>query len=221
MRVFLITGFALDKRAFDPLRLPTDRFVLFDLVPPLPGEDLPEYARRMGREMGVGPGDVVGGVSLGGMLSLEIAKDVGTRAVILIASATHPRHIRKRFLMWSHLAPHAPDALIQRIFAAVPRVLKWQNMLTPPGQALLNDIMTAFPPALLRALPPMMRCWKGCPPAVPLRQLHSDGDWLIRPNGDPTSLKLLKGRNHLLTVSHPEEVRKFLLKVYEEFEEKG
>ena len=40
MRVLLITGFALDKRAFDPLRLPMDRFAVFDLLPPLPGEEL-------------------------------------------------------------------------------------------------------------------------------------------------------------------------------------
>ena len=63
MRFFLITGFGLDKRAFAPMNLPEDRFVLFDLVPALPGEDLRDYALRMAGDMGVVPGDVVGGIS--------------------------------------------------------------------------------------------------------------------------------------------------------------
>jgi hypothetical protein len=167
--------------------------------------------------IGAGPGDVVGGISFGGIISLEIAKVLKPRGVILIASATHPRFIRKRFLIWSHISPYAPDFLVRRVFALVPWVLKRQNMLTPEGQALLNEIMTAFPPALLRNLPPKIRKWQGCLPAAPLRQIHSEGDWLIRLNGAPPSLTVLQGRNHLLTVSHPEQVRKFLMDCYDEF----
>lgn len=221
MRFHLITGFALDKRAFDPLKLPADRFVLYDLIPILPGETLKDYALRMAREMGAGPDDVVGGISFGGMLGLEIAKALKTRGAILIASADHPRHIRNRFLIWSHIARFAPDAFIHRIFRLIPWVLKRQKLLTPEGQALLNDIMTAFPPSLLRDLPDRMRCWGGCTPGVQVRQIHSQDDWLIRLNGRPPHLQVVPGRNHLITVSHPEAVRKFLLDAYDEFAAMG
>lgn len=217
MRFFLITGFGLDKRAFSLLDLPEDKFKFFDLIPPLKGETLKTYALRMGREIGVGPDDVVGGVSFGGMMALEIAKAVKTRGVVIIASTTHPRHIRKRFLLFSHISPYVPDALVHRIFRLVPWVLKRQNMLTPEGQTLLNDIMTAFPPAWLRSMPPMIRKWEGCQPAAPFRRMHSEGDWLIRLDGDPKDLTVVKGKNHLITVSHPEAVRKFLLDTWEEF----
>ena len=50
----------------------------------------------------------------------------------------------------------------------------------------------------------MIRTWEGCPPAVPFRQIHSEGDWLIRLNGAPPDLTVVKGKNHLITVSHPE-----------------
>lgn len=217
MRMHLITGFGLDKRAFSPLRLPEDRFRLYDLIPPRRRETLRGYALRMAEGMDLDPGDVVGGISLGGMLALEIARAVPCRAVVLIASADHPRHIRRRFLVWSRLAPHAPDFLIKRVFALIPLALKLQGMLSPSGQALLNDIMQRFPPSYLRGIPPKIREWEGCPPAVPLRQIHSEGDWLIRLNGGGPHLTVVKGRNHLITVSHPEEVRKFLMDVYGEF----
>jgi len=216
MRVLLITGFALDRRAFSPLALPPE-FETFDLIPARAGESLREYALRMAGEIGLKPGDIIGGVSLGGMLALEMARAVDVRGALLIASATHPRHIRKRFRMWTWLAPCAPDFLISRVFRLVPAVLAWQRMLEPADQALLADIMGRFPPALLRAFPPMIRRWPGCRPPARFRHLHSTGDWLIRPAGDPQTLTLVKGRNHLLTVSHPREVREWLIRSVREF----
>lgn len=216
MRVFLITGFALDTRAFSPLQLPPEPFRLVDLIPARRRETLREYALRLAAEIGMTGDDVIGGVSLGGMLALEMARAVGARGVILIASCAHPRYIRKRFLIFAPIAPFLPEALVRRAFTLLPVILKWQGMLNPSQQALLADIMGRFPPALLKAMPYKMMRWEGCSPAVPVRQIHSRGDWLIRPNGGP-ACRMLEGRNHLLTVSHPAEVRRFLLEAAEEF----
>ncbi|MEO6097705.1 MAG: alpha/beta hydrolase [Fibrobacteria bacterium] len=211
MRVFLITGFALDKRAFSLMKLPQDVYQTVDFIPILKGETLSGYAKRMAGEIGLAPGDVIGGVSLGGMLALEMAKCVDVLGVVIIASTTHPRHIRKRFKMWAPLARWVPEGVIRRIFTAIPRILALQNMLSPEGQALLGDIMGSHPPVLLKTFPEMMMGWPGCTPPVRFRQIHSDGDWLIRPNGNPATLTLLPGKNHLITVSHPEKVRELVM----------
>lgn len=210
MRIFLITGFALDKRAFDLMRLPRDRYVPVDLIPVIKGESLRAYALRLAGQIGLRAGDIIVGVSLGGMLALEMAEAVEVRGVIIIASATHPRFIRRRFAVWAPLAPWVPEALIRRIFALIPAILAMQRMLNPEGQALLADIMGKFPPSLLKALPMMILRWPGRSPPAAFRQIHSTGDWLIRPNGDPSTLTLLPGKNHLITVSHPEEVRRLV-----------
>lgn len=212
MRVLLITGFALDKRAFNLMNLPEDTFKTFDLIPVHKGESLREYAIRMAGEIGLAPGDIIGGVSLGGMLALEMAKAIQVRGVLLIASSTHPRQIRKRFRMWAPLASRMPQAAIRRIFTLVPKVLAWQRMLTPPAQALLVDIMGRFPTAMLQTFPMMILRWPGCEPPDRFRHIHSDGDWLIRPAGNPAKLKIVNGKNHLITVSHPEVVREWLMR---------
>jgi hypothetical protein len=216
MRVLLITGFALDRRAFLPLDLPAG-YETFDLIPVRKGETLRAYALRMADEIGLRPGDIIGGVSLGGMLALEMARAVDVRGALLIASATHPRHIRKRFKMWAPIAPIAPDFFISRLFRLIPAVLALQKMLSPPDQALLADIMGRFPPALLRAMPMMIMRWPGCPPPARFRHLHATGDWLIRPAGDPRTLDLIKANNHLITVSHPREVRDWLVRTVRDF----
>jgi pimeloyl-ACP methyl ester carboxylesterase len=218
MRVFLITGFALDKRAFDFMRLPENTFRTLDLIPVLKGESLRDYAKRMAAEIGLAPGDVIGGVSLGGMLALEMSKVVDVLGVVVIASATHPRFIRKRFKMWAPIASSVPDGVIRRIFTLIPKILALQNMLKPEGQALLADIMGRFPPSLLKAFPMMILRWPGCEPPARFVHIHSDGDWLIRPNGDPATLAILPGRNHLITVSHPEAVRDLVLRAVEGFQ---
>ena len=217
MRVFLITGFGLDKRAFALLQLPPEPYVLVDLIPVKKGETLPKYALRLSRELGVQEGDIVGGVSLGGMLALEMAKTIPVLGVILIASCIHPRFIKRRFLSFAPLAPYLPDFLVRKIFALIPAILKWQKMLSPSGQALLADIMGNFPPALLRSLPPMILYWRGCQPPKRFRHIHAACDWLINVGGPPESLKIIPGQNHLITVSHPEEVRTFVLETVQEF----
>jgi hypothetical protein len=216
MRVLLITGFALDKRAFSLMDLP-EGYEALDLIPVRKGESLRDYARRMAGEIGLAAGDIIGGVSLGGMIALEMSRIVDVRGTVIIASTTHPRHIRRRFKMWSPIAPLVPDAVVRFIFKSIPRVLALQNMLGPKEQALLADIMGKFPPSMLKAFPMMMMRWKGCRPPARFRHLHSTGDWLIRPAGDPQTLTLIEGRNHLITVSHPREVREWLLRAVREF----
>lgn len=217
MQVFLITGFGLDKRAFSPLHLPKDPYRLIDLVSILKGETLQTYAWRLAKEMGLKAGDIVGGVSLGGMLALEMAKIIQVRGVILIASTTHPRYIRNPFLKLARIAPYIPNFLIRQIFKMVPRVLKWQRMLSPEGQSLLTEIMGAFPPQLLRQFPPLVKNWQGCAPPLNFLRIHSDGDWMIKPDGFAENKTILKGKNHLITVSHPKEVRAFILNAVKEF----
>jgi hypothetical protein len=217
MRVFLITGFALDKRAFAFMNLPPETYRTLDLIPILAGESLRAYAGRMAAEIGLAPGDIIGGVSLGGMVALEMSRVVTVAGLILIASTTHPRHIRRRFRIWGPIAKWVPRSVIRRIFTLIPRILALQNMLSPPGQALLADIMGKFPPELLQTFPMMILRWPGCEPTVPYRHIHSQGDWLIRPAGDPAYLTLLPGRNHLITVSHPRAVRELVMDAAERF----
>lgn len=217
MRVFLITGFALDKRAFDLMGLPPEEYRTLDLIPVNAGETLREYAARMAKEIGLAPGDIIGGVSLGGMIALEMAKLVDVRGVLIIASSTHPRQIRKRFRMWAPLASRMPKAAIRRVFTLVPVVLAWQRMLNPPAQALLADIMGRFPVEMLKAFPMMILRWPGCEPPQRFRHIHSTGDWLIRPAGNPANLTLVPGKNHLITVSHPQAVREWLVRSVAEF----
>jgi len=208
---YLITGFSLDRRVLDRLGLPPERFRCADLIAAEPREKLPHYALRMADALGFSPGDAVGGLSFGGMVALEIARQCRASRLLMLASCTHPRFIRPAFRASGRLTPWIPDAALHALFKNVPALLRLLGMHTSKNAAFLREVMASFPAALIRQLPGMMLDWEGCEPAVPYAALHCDRDWLIRPPLHLSELTLLPGKSHLLSVSHAEATRNFLL----------
>jgi pimeloyl-ACP methyl ester carboxylesterase len=210
-RLFMITGFALDTRAFSLLNLPADRVRYLGLPDIEPGDSLARYAQRLIDSTDYRPEDAIGGVSLGGMLALEIARQRGAASLSLIASCLHPRSIRTPFNALSYVAPEAPEPFLRGVFGQVPETLYRLGMMTEANRHMLAGVMAEFPLRLLRYLPPMIMAWPGCPATAPLYRLHSERDWMIRWDGQGEAMPLIRGRHHLLPVSHPGLCRDFLL----------
>ncbi|RAV30063.1 alpha/beta hydrolase [Sinomicrobium soli] len=80
-------GMAASPLIFEHIELPTACFEVFRLewIPPLKGESLKDYARRMSRNIRH-PDPVLIGVSFGGMLVQEMAPFVNPRKLIIISS---------------------------------------------------------------------------------------------------------------------------------------
>ena len=207
----LITGFGLDRRALECLELPKERFHCIDLMDVEKNETLPHYALRLAETIRFQSGDTVGGLSLGGMLALEITKQCGASSVLLMASCTHPQFIRPIFRAAGRVARWTPEAALHLLFSNIPVVLRLLGMHTAQSSSYVRDIMSAFPPRLIQQLPRMILDWEGCEPTVPCRALHSEHDWLIRPPLHLSNLTLIPGKTHLITVSRPNVTRDFLL----------
>ncbi len=208
----LITGFGLDRRALECLDLPKERFHCVDLIPVEKRETLPHYALRLAGTIRFQRGDAVGGLSLGGMLALEIARQCEASSILLMASCTHPRFIRPFFHTAGRMARWTPEFALHNLFSSIPVFMRWIGMHTTQGSGFVRDIMRVFPARLLQQLPRMILDWEGCEPTVHCHALHSEQDWLIRPPLQLPNLTLIPGKNHLITVSRRDITRDFLLK---------
>src|SRR5665213_1971293 len=124
----LITGFGLDKRVLKCLNLPQNRFSYVDLIPPERKESLPHYALRLAEKIGFQPGDAVGGLSLGGMLALEIARQCDASQVTLLSSCTHPHFIRPQFRAAGRFARWTPEIALHLLFKNIPVFLRLVGM---------------------------------------------------------------------------------------------
>lgn len=83
--VFCISGLGADDRIFSKLEIPGMRLRFVKWVQPEPDESIIHYAARMCSQVEAEQ-PVLAGVSFGGMMAIEMAKQIPCSAVILISS---------------------------------------------------------------------------------------------------------------------------------------
>jgi pimeloyl-ACP methyl ester carboxylesterase len=97
LRVYCVPGLANDKRMFDnlaPLLKSQDIHFLEHLEPAHPKETMTEYARRL--SMTIDHHDensVIIGMSLGGIISVELSKILPMKKVFLVSTIKHPSEL--------------------------------------------------------------------------------------------------------------------------------
>jgi hypothetical protein len=86
-----------DSRLFRLIQIPEVEIVTPDHTEPAQGEALTQYASRIADRLNIQTADVVGGVSFGGMLTGEIARQRSVAGLILLGSCLRPAR-----LPWSY-----------------------------------------------------------------------------------------------------------------------
>ncbi|HNC31654.1 MAG TPA: alpha/beta hydrolase, partial [Cyclobacteriaceae bacterium] len=84
--VYLIPGLGADRRVFQYLNLAEHSISHISWIEPLPNESIEQYAGRLTEQI-KSPDPILVGVSFGGMIAVEIAKQIKTNKIILISSA--------------------------------------------------------------------------------------------------------------------------------------
>lgn len=107
MRVYCIPGIGADDRLFHKLQLP-DGFQKIPLnwLATQPGESLQAYAQRMAAAITCSEESVLLGVSLGGIIALEIARITGIEKVILVSSIADSMELPPYFRVAGQLRLH-------------------------------------------------------------------------------------------------------------------
>jgi len=92
MKIYCVTGLGNDKRIFDnliPLLDHKDIYVLEHLEP-IDNESICDYAKRLILNVNFEENSIIIGMSLGGMISVELSKLIKFRKVFLISTVKHP-----------------------------------------------------------------------------------------------------------------------------------
>jgi pimeloyl-ACP methyl ester carboxylesterase len=189
--------FAAQRAAFPELRVPA-------WIEPRAGESLAHYARRLTEAIETSEPCFVGGASFGGMVAIEMAPYLPTRAVFLIGSARSPdaigglRHVaelRRAF------------RLIRSITNIAIQTLDWLIDDTT------NDILQQFAETDAAFLQWATRAvlewepthrWQG-----PIFQIHGDRDWILPVTRTHADV-VVPGAGHLLSITHAAGVNRFL-----------
>ena len=214
MKVYFISGLAADRRVFKNLRLP-EGFdpVYLDWIPPQKNESLHDYALRLAEKIDTSEKFVLVGLSMGGMVAVEIANRLHPVLTIIIASIPVSRQLPYYFRIGASLYLHKmiPIGLVKN--AAIAKRLFTTE--TKEDKELLKAIIRESDPEFIRWSLTAVLHWQNEVVPEKLIHIHGSRDEILRMKfTKPTHIILKAG--HLMVMNRAEEINRILGEVLEE-----
>jgi pimeloyl-ACP methyl ester carboxylesterase len=208
-KVYFISGLGADKRAFSFLDLSFCEPVFIEWIKPLPKESLKSYALRLRKQIPEEHPTVVG-VSFGGMLATEMAKEDKLMYVIIIASnkssAEFPAYLRvgKYLPVYKWL----PEKLIKN-----KTILNWVLGVEKDEQRkLINAIVADTDPFFLKWAIDAILHWKDTSITDNVKHIHGTADKLL-PYRFTKADHTIEGGTHIMTMYKHKEISELLSKL--------
>lgn len=159
---------------------------------------------------------VLGGMSFGGSLALEVASRMKHRPVriALIASNQTAASISTGFRVQRHIGSRLPTGLIRQSLGAAAKFFAWREGLDRKAASRLAAMAgRANIPTLLDGAAAIAR-WRrteadNADLGIPIVHLHGRHDWVI-PLVPTHATETLEDGKHLITWTHAEAVNDFL-----------
>jgi pimeloyl-ACP methyl ester carboxylesterase len=209
MNVYFIAGMGADRRLFKHVRLPEGYQMHFvDWIKPEEDESIPAYASRLSGQIDTSQPFVLVGVSLGGIISVEIAKRYPAAATIIIGSIPVSTqlpgyyHTLGRRLGLLKVLPGSffkGAASLKRFFTsetAADKQLVWQMIDEADGDFLIWAMR-----AVLK--------WENKEIPSSLWHIHGSRD-IVFPIGLTRPSHKIRGAGHLLIMTHADQVNAIL-----------
>jgi pimeloyl-ACP methyl ester carboxylesterase len=210
--LLLFPGLGADSRAFAPQRDIPARIEVVEWPEPLSErEPLADYAARIAAGIRPWPNLYVGGVSLGAMVALEVARPLAARGVFLMGGCWSHRQIAPLFKAVLAVGGLMPPAWVHASLAATPLALKVFEDLGPDHIELMTRMLREHSPRQIRWSCRALLQWECCArvPDVPVHAIHGEKDEIV-PLRNVNPQRVIPGGHHLINLSHAPEVNTFI-----------
>jgi pimeloyl-ACP methyl ester carboxylesterase len=211
--VYLFSGLGADSSIFMNLKLPGYRKVYISWIPALPDESLTQYAGRIKRQITVENPYIIG-LSFGGIVAVEVSKQVRVKKMVLISSAKTRDELNRVQFFFIKLGLYRiiPGALIQRAnfltysyFGA--RSLKDKKALTK----LLQDTDVSFFRWALKSI----GYWNNREAPERTIQIHGTADRVMSSRLVHPDYRI-KGGGHLMVFNKADTISKIIMNYFRE-----
>ncbi len=204
-RIFFFTGLGADERAFSDLIIETSlQQIHVSWLKPEKQESLTVYCRRLIEEYKIKNGDILIGLSFGGLVVTEINQLIKPALSILISSASTRKELPLIYRIAGRINLHylIPKSLLNK-----PNRLRYYlfSLKKPAQKKLFDEIVSnADPDFVLWAIDKIVH-WKNSERPENLFKIHGTSD-RIMPIHKSSSDFIIKGGSHFLTWENAEEV---------------
>lgn len=218
MPLFLLSGMGIDERLYAAQQAALPDLIAVRWIDPLPRESLPAYARRLAAVIDPGTPCLVGGCSFGGMVAAEMCRHLDARACLLISSIRSPGELPYYFRVLTHCALLATQPL-RLVPLASHSTLPITRHVLPRRLVPAVEQLASNPGSFLQWASWAILTWQpSAPPGVPVVAIHGTHDRIL-PCRNVHADEYVEGGGHLLPLTHPEEVSRFLHCQLERFDE--
>ncbi|MFT3911989.1 MAG: alpha/beta hydrolase [Ferruginibacter sp.] len=214
MKVYFVSGLAADSRVFKHIRLPAGyEIVHLDWIPAFKNESLENYSTRLAEKIIPGEPFALVGLSMGGMIVSEMAKQCKIykkeEPAITILISSVPVH--------KHLPTHFKLAHFFRLYKIVPvRTLKSLSILkrffTTEGnenKKILSQVIKDSDPHLIRwALRAVLK-WKNEMVPQPICHIHGTKDRIL-PMRYTNPTHRIKNGGHMIVMENAGEISQII-----------
>lgn len=201
------------RKAFGD-RLETPAFIEYE-----PNESVAAYAQRWARKLSR-PGDdrplFIGGVSFGGMLAQEMAMhlDPKPRAVFLISTTRQADQVTPAMQLAEVMGRLVPTGAVNKTLSLLNLLFALRDGVDDDDKGRLRQAGREVDPSVTKWAASVAVNWSGfkAPSGYPpVHQIHAKKDWVIQAPSDGTpNVELVEGHHHLLHMTHPKTVNRFL-----------
>ena len=211
MKIYFISGLAADKRVFKYIEVPSSyEIVHLDWIEPLKNETLSAYSLRLAEKINTNESFALVGLSMGGMIAVEIARHCHPVQTILISSAASSDQLPVYFKWAAKLNLHKlvpvsmvkSAAIMKRLFTAE----------TPEDKIILKQIIRESDPRFIRWAIDAILNWKSIKPPASYIHIHGSRDELLPIRYSRPTHAINKG-GHLMVLNHSGEINKILREV--------
>ncbi len=214
-RLYILSGLGVDSRVFRKMDLSPWEVVHIEWITPLEGESISQYATRLSAPI-ADPNPVLLGLSFGGMIAVEIAKQRPKAFIIQIASALTRYDLPVLYRLIGKL----------RLYKILPaRWLKWSNPVTEwffgvknrEEKILLKEILQDTDTRFLKWAIREIACWKNTAKPDSYFRIHGNKDRILPVKNTDNQQIIVKDAGHFITVSHATVVSKILKELLPSF----
>lgn len=202
--VYCISGLGADHTVFNRLHLPNVQLVAVPWLAPESTETLANYALRMAAQIPEAQ-PILLGLSFGGLVAQEIAKQRPLKKLILLSTMQKPTGLRSFLHAYKKLPVYnwLPTSILRWVLL---RNIWVFGKLNAKNKKALRKMINQFSPTYYKWAFGQILNWKGNGSLqVPICHIHGSKDWLF-PIATAQPDFAVVGAGHLMVLTHSRQV---------------
>lgn len=205
-KIYCLSGIGADKRIFEFIDIPDAELVHISWLPPLQGEGLEQYAKRLSTSIKE-ENFLLAGVSFGGMIATEIAKLYPAANVLIFSSAKTCNEVPFYFKLfkWLPLYKILPDGMMHQANALS---YYFFGARTAPVKKIMQAIMKDTNASFIRWAMGAILKWENKIKPANLYHVHGNRD-LILPLNFVRANEIVEDGTHLMILEKASLIKKY------------